>query len=405
MIISKLRNEWSYIVGRVAAMASRPLMLLALKHWGGNDLAATVAVVFLVAMLASAVSGFDTHRRFYRTYFGEQQLRRIQAAYREYYGATTLQIVLVGPLLIGFMAYRFGDLMLAILVAAYFASERLADEAQRFLIFKGNRQEWGWRILAKAMLQLIGVSVVAVSLGPAAGPAVVGLLLVGNLAAYGAKLSRRYLPAKWLDWKIGAAACVNQRIFWLLSMITTFISYLDRVVVMLFQQSDMAVYTILVSSISIVQNAVEYFFISLRRRDILQGQFSLSGIFLNRYFYLLLGIAALVGTAVSWVMLRLYHGIQIDHLELVPIVLLSQVALSVTLVLREIIYWNYSVEHLAYLEGGFILFTVAAAVFLRGNGMGYEAILWTISVFFTMRMGLMIWGIARAKNSELKSEV
>jgi hypothetical protein len=147
---------------------------------------------------------------------------------------------------------------------------------------------------------------------------------------------------------------------------------------------------------SIVQNAVDYFFVSLRRREILQGQLSLSGVFRNRRFYLTLGIAALAGCVASWVMLRLYHGPQMDHLELVPIVLLSQTALSVTLVLREIIYWNHSVRRLVWLEGSFIACTSAAASALRELGQSYEVALGMISVFFTLRMGLMIWGISRA---------
>lgn len=398
MIISKLRAEWSYIVGRFAAMASRPVMLLALKQWGGNDLAATVAVVFLVAMLASAVSAFDTHRGFYQAYFGEHRHRGMEIAYRQYCGATILQLIAVSPLLFGFIIYRFGDPMLGMLVAAYFASERLADEAQRFLIFKGKRQEWGWRILTKALLQMAGASVSTVLLGPNAVHAVLGILLAGNLAAYSTKLPWRYLPAEWQAWKAGATACLNQRLFWLLSMITTCISYLDRIVVMLFQQSDLAVYTILVSSISIVQNAVEYFFMSLRRREILQGRLSLSGVFLDGYFCMIVGIAAVVGSAASWVMLWFYHGNQIDHLKLVPIVLLSQVTLSVSLVLREIIYWNHSVARLAWLEGGVIFCTVTTAVVMHSTSMGYEIVLGMLSIFSTLRMGLLIWGIARAQN-------
>ena len=104
--------------------------------------------------------------------------------------------------------------MLAVLVAAFFASERLADEAQRFLIFKGKRKDWGWLILVKSILQMAGASMSAVLLGPDAAYTVVGLLIVGNLIAYGDKLPWRYLPTQWQAWKAGVAACLNQRLFW-----------------------------------------------------------------------------------------------------------------------------------------------------------------------------------------------
>lgn len=398
MIISKLRCEWTYIVGRVAAMTSRPLMLLTLKHWGGNELAAIVAVAFLLVMLTSAVSAFDCHRGFYQAYFRKQRTRGLPSVYRQYCSATTLQAATVIPLLFGFVAYRFGDLMLATLVTVYFASERLADEAQRFLIFKGQRDEWGTRILTKALLQMTGVSACVVFLGSAALHATIGLLLAGNLIAYGTKLSWRYLPIYWPAWNTGAKACLNQPLFWVLSIITTSISYLDRVVVMLFQQSDMAAYTILVSCMSIIQNAIEYFFLSLRRQDILRGQLTPAEVFFNPHFYIIIGFSAVFGTAASWAMLGLYHGRQIDNLELLPIVLLSQAALSVSLVFREILYWNNSVARLVWHEAIFLLCAVTAAVIIRSRDMGYEVALGIISFLFILRMCLLIWSAARTRS-------
>jgi hypothetical protein len=397
MTTFKLRSELTYIGGRLIALASRPLMLLVLNYWAGNEVAATIAVVFLVTMLATAVSAFDNHRGFYQAYFGCEQSTGVRSSYRLYCGATALQVAVVSPLLAIFLLYWFKDPVIALLVAVYFASERIADEAQRFLIFTGRRQEWGWRIMAKAMIQFIGVSVVAALLGPGATQATIGFLLAGNLAAYGNKLPWRYLPVGRRDWRNGIISCLKQRSFWALSLLSSSISYLDRVVVMLFQQSDMAVYTILVSSMSIVQNAVDYFFVSLRRQDILKGHLSLADIFLNRRFYIILVIAAFIACVVSWVMLHLYHGKEIVHFELVLIVLLSQLVLSVTLVLREIIYWNHSVKQLVLIEGCFIMCTLTAASVLRGMGQGYEVVLGMLSIFFSMRMCLMIWGIARVQ--------
>ncbi len=398
MTISKLRSEWAYVSGRVAALASRPLMLLAINHLGGNELASTVAVVFLVAMLAMAVSAFDTHRHFYQSFFGHRPVRGVRDRYRSYCAATALQIAMVIPLLIGFITYRFNDTLLALLVAGYFASERLADESQRFLIFGRRRQEWGWRIMGKAVIQLFGVTASVALVDSYAAHLSVVCLLVGNLVAYGSKVFKRHLPASLKDWGKAFQTCLQQRLFWLLSMITTAILYLDRVVVMSFQQSDMAAYTILVSSMAIIQNAVDYFFVSIRRRDILQGQLSLRGVFLNRGFCLTLGISALAGCAVSWGMLRLYHGLEIKHIGLIPISLVSQIALAITMVMREIIYWNHSISSLTILEGGFIVSAFVGFYLIHLGGFGYEAALGVTSLLLTFRVFLMAWGISRFKN-------
>jgi hypothetical protein len=379
-------------------MASRPLMLLALNHWGGNDLAATVAVVFLVTLLAMSISGFDTHRLFYQAYFSQPRIRGTRLSHRTYIASTALQIVMVGPLLMVFVGLWFGDSLLALLVTAYFASERLADESQRFLIFDGQRQEWGKCILTKAMLQLAGVFAAVMLLHSAATHLIVVCLLVGNLVAYGSKLSWHDLPWQRKAWHAALYSCFNQRMFWILSVISTLISYLDRVIVMLFQQSDMAVYTILVSCMSIIQNLIEYFFLSFRRRDILQGHLTLKGVFLSKLLYLILLGGAALGAVASIGMLRLYHGGQIDNIELIPIVLLTQLTLAITLLLREIIYWNHRVQHLLMLEIAFVVCSLIAAGLIRLNSLGYEIMLATIFVFFALRMGLMIWGISRAQN-------
>jgi hypothetical protein len=398
MTISKLRSELGYISGRAAAMASRPLMLLALNQWGGNELAATVAVVFLVTLLAMSISGFDTHRPFYQAYFSQLRVSGTRLSYRTYIASTALQIVIVSPFLMVFVGLRFGDALLALLVTAYFASERLADESQRFLIFDGRRQEWGKCILIKAMLQLAGVFAAVMLLHSAATHLVVASLLVGNLVAYGSKLSWHYLPWQRKAWYAALYSCLNQRLFWILSVNSTLISYFDRVLVMFFQQSDMAVYTILVSCMSVVQNAIEYFFMSFRRRTILQGHLTLKGVFLYRRFYLILGGGAAFGVVASVGMLRLYHGSQIDHIELVPIVLLTQLALAISMLMREIIYWNHRVQHLVMLEIAFVVCSLLTAGLIRFNGFSYEVVLAAMSVFFTLRMGLMIWGVSRAHN-------
>lgn len=398
MTISNLRSEWGYIIGRGAAMASRPLMLLALNQWGGNELAASVAVVFLVTLLAMSISGFDTHRPFYRAYFSQFRVSGAGLSYRTYIASTALQIVIVSPLLLVFVGLQFGDSLLALLVTAYFASERLADESQRFLIFDGRRQEWGKRILIKSILQLAGVFVAVMLLHSAATYLVVACLLVGNLVAYGSKLSWHYLPWERKAWYVSLYSCLNQRLFWILSVIGTLISYFDRVLVMFFQQSDMAVYTILVSCMSVVQNAVEYFFMSFRRRIILQGHLTLKGVFLCRGFYLILGGGTALGVVASVGTLWIYHGSQIDHIELVPIVLLTQLALAISMLMREIIYWNHRVQHLLILEIVFVVCSLFTAGLIRFNGFGYEVVLAAMSIFFTLRMALMIWGVSRAHN-------
>lgn len=379
-------------------MASRPLMLLALKQWGSNELAASTAIVFLMTSLAMSVSGFDTHRIFYQTYFNDSRVRGTRYSYRTYLDTIALQILITGPILAFFVGVWFGDFLLALLVSVYFASERLADESQRFLIFAGHRHEWGRCILIKAILQLAGVLSAVLLLHSKATYLIMACLVGANLVAYGTKISWYNMTWHRKAWLTALYSCLNQRLFWILSVINTLISNLDRVVVMLFMPSNMAEYTILVSCMSIVQNFIEYFFLSFRRRDILQGHLTLKGVFHNKRIYLILGAGATLGFIASIAMLWLYHAGQIDHIELIPIVLLTQLSLAITLILREIIYWNHRVQLLLMLEITFVVCSISAAGLIHLNNRSHEMMLATVSVLFTLRMGLMTWVISRAHN-------
>jgi hypothetical protein len=337
-----------------------------------------------------------------RRFFGqEKKYQNIKKKYKIYFKSSVLHIALVAPFFFGFIIYRFEDTLLGVIVIGYFASERLADEAQRFLIFANRRKEWGYRIMAKTVLQILGIGIAVEIFESSAIHWSVLALMIGNLIGYGSKMPYRYLTFQNSELKILIKTTIYQRKFWILSIITTVISYLDRIVVMLFQQTDLAFYTILVSSISIIQNAVDYFFVSLKRKEILQGQIHLKQIFFNHRFYLILSIASIAGLLVSWIMLRLYHSNEIVNFELIPIVLISQITLSITLLIREIIYWNYSIRHLIILDFIFILLVIITAYLINFAGFNYKFVLIGICFLLIFRLLTMIREIL--KNKKFKS--
>ncbi|MBM3206812.1 MAG: hypothetical protein FJZ43_04295 [Candidatus Staskawiczbacteria bacterium] len=389
MIISKIHGEWAYILGRLVALSSRPIILLVLKHWGNEELAVVVAVFFLISILAVAISGFDTHRSFYKLYFGAGRRCRIKDTYKTYCNSILFQIGLVSPLLVGFVFFRFDDLLLSVLLIIFFASERLADEAQRFLIFNRKRKEWGVRIFAKAIFQIIFISILLYFFDLIKPHFIVFVLSIGNLIAYGTKFSVRYLKKIEPCWSKLIIQLRDQRLFWLLSSMTTIISHLDRVIVMIFQQSDLAVYTILVSSMSIIQNLIDYFYISLRRLEILQGKIGLRDVLYSRRFQYTLAIAIFIGCCASFIVLNIYYDMKAYDFELVPIVLVGQISLAVTLLVREIIYWNQNILRLIIAEGCFIV-VVTLGIFLLSNyESGYKTILGLFSLLLILRLVIM----------------
>lgn len=390
MVIFKFKDDGIYILGRGFALSTRPLILLAVNNFGNNDIAADIAIVFILVTLAMAVSGFDTHRIFYKNFFGERLQVGIKRQYQTYVATVVFQILCIAPLLATYLVYAEGSVIFAILVIVYLASERLADESQRFLIFDRRRSEWGWRVSAKSFLQLSGVVIVATLVDNFSQNLVIFPLILGNIAAFIQKVKFNYFPIRYNDFKSAFYACQNQIIFWFLSSTSIFISYLDRVAIMVFQKADIAAYTIMVSALSIMINMVDYFFISFYRQEILQNKLSLHNVFFSKRFLAALAGGAVAGVGACYVMLYLYYGKPFDSWGLLLIVFGNQIILSFTLIVREKIYWSYSINNLIIIEVGFILFSMLIFSLAYIFGLYYVFILFIIFIFYFARLGAMM---------------
>jgi hypothetical protein len=394
-ITSRLKADWAYVSGRTVALSSRPLSLLILNYSGGSDLSSNLALAYLSVALVMAFSGFDTHRSFYESFFGEKRKVGVREKYNIYCSSIVLQLILALPLLFVPINYYLGDLLLFAMVFLYFISEKFADETQRFLIFKGSRQEWGYIILSKGLIQISGIILSCIFISEYLLHLAVSSLILGNLVSY-----RKYIPYTYLKkfkstYITSFKMCLDQKIFFILSIITTTISYIDRIVITLFQRGDLAFYTILVSCISIMQNAVDYFYVSMKRKEILQGKIYLRDTLFDRKFIYTIIISAAVGTTGGTIMIVIYNGASASQFDLVPIVLVGQLLLSITLLLREIIYWSNGIRRLVLIDFIFVMTSIITMVYLRILDTGYKIALISILILLIARLVALVWHIER----------
>jgi hypothetical protein len=395
-VIAKLQGEGGYVLGRAAALGSKPAILLLANHLAGNATASLIAVVFVVVNLAMAASGFNSHRDFYKLYFGEKKQRNLKRNYQSYINATTLQIFLAVIPIFMYMYWRHGQPMLAFVMGVYFASERLADEAQRFLIFQGARAEWGHKIFLKACIQVFGVATAcAVASGEGAATLAVVALAAGNVVPYAGRLRWAHLPKRWSMALDGWRACREQTNYWILSAVTAPIAYMDRIVVIIYKQSDMAMFMLLVSCLSITQNAMEYFFYSMRRKEILQAKLNLREFLFSRSMHAIVGGSAAIGVVLSLIVLNQYSRQSIDYWSLIPIVLISQISLALSMVIRDIIFWNRDIFRLTLLEACFVAAVFVLLLALRAAGADYVVALGVLSALLVGRLTLL-GGLSRA---------
>ncbi|MDC0276879.1 hypothetical protein OAK90_00300 [bacterium] len=383
-----MKPEALYIVGRISALGSRPLLILLLKHFSGNTAAVSIATVFIVLALSLAISGFDSHRNFYKAYFAKKRKRGIKKLYANFISSVVFQILILILPIVGFFIFTQKGILIGLAAALYFASERLADESQRFLIFKTSRSEWGLRIFVKFLIQTVGVLLVCSSLTSTDSVFLGSLaaLTLGNMVGYIKCVNVRYFPCRLKDILEGCRQSMVQANYWVLSMLTTSITYLDRIVVMILNQADVAVFTLVVSSLSLTQNFVEYFYLSFHRASMLQGKLSFGGIFMQGKIYFVIGSGLLVGVVLCVIMVKIYDAQHFNLGLILPMVVISQVAIAATLLAREIAYWALPPRHMIIIESSFFLIAVLSITALHALGYSYVHVLALLSLLYVIRV-------------------
>lgn len=367
-MIGSRRDELIYLAGRAAALGSRPIYLLICNHFFGNAVAAVVASVFLISAMLNALSAFDAHRLYYARHFGGEggSVARAFGQYIHVQFLVGMLAALAGALYFGQVEH---SLWLALFGGLFVTSERLADEVLRFTIFERSRGRWGWLMIGRVAVQMGGIAIVVAARPASAGVVwFVAALLAGNLATFGRYLPRSYvLRSASRSWLFSRHATEAVRLIsrsgllWLLSLATMLSGYLDRIIVLAASKSDLAVFSLIVVSLSVVQNAVEYFYFSQRRRDFLEGSIRLGDVIKSRFFLMIVSSSLAIGIVLTFVMAWLYRGGPDVPILVIMLVAIEQVTIAVSNVVREIAYWNNRLNDI--LRAEIVFFLAVSAIF------------------------------------------
>lgn len=356
MTTSRL-GELAYLTGRAASLGSRPAYLLICNHFFGNAVAAVFASVILVAAMLNAVAGVDSHRVYYARHFGDAEGSTARA-----YGRYIFSQLLVGfvgcCVCAGYFLFVEHSPWLALAAAAFVATERLADEVLRFTLFARARARWGWFMIVRVSAQMVLIGLVVLFRPSLEAGALFALaMLGGNLIAFGRSIPLGFLARTamhpWLIRKQVRAAIrliLGSGLIWVLSLSTMFSGYLDRLIVLASAKTDLAIFSLIVASLSLVQTAVDYFYFSQHRREFLEGRISFIAAVSSRAYRIVIGGALAVGLTLTVINILLYRGA--PHVPVVAIgfVALIQVTLGTSLIVREIAYWNNQLKAILRVE-------------------------------------------------------
>jgi hypothetical protein len=281
----------------------------------------------------------------------------------------TLGCVVVFGVVVGFT----GSLVLAAAGMVYFVSEKLADELFRLRLFERDFRAWGRTSIARSVIQLAGFGAVLGLIGSATPAALAVLVLaMGNFLVFVPQMPSSFgrnlgvLRIRTVGWLAARAAhsVFENWLLWAIALLTSSIGYLDRMVALVLDRSSLPLFMLVVMCFSIVQMAVDYYYLSRHRRDFLEQRISVGSAFASRDFLGSLGGGLALAGLACLVVLRLSRNGAQFPLGYVLVIAVLQVSLALVLIPHEIIYWKHHIGRIFRIE----VFFWASFVFAAFTG-------------------------------------
>jgi hypothetical protein len=340
-----------YTVGRVSAVASRPLVLYLANNFMGDVNAKLIAITLLASSLGLVVSAADSHRGYYARYFSVGKSSSL-ALYK--YLLSLLLTAAAGLLSVfAITVYFSGDLAIGLMAVLLFLGDKLADEVQRFRLFEREFDRWGRSMLTRTALQ-VGVLVLVVLVTKLNGASVAAHVVVFCLAAAGLAVfcpqvpgviwSRR--PSAETTWWIIHRALKylwRSRRLWALMVLSAGVGYLDRGITLFLDRDKIALFMLVVMAFSTVQMSVDFYYISRRRRDFLEKRVLIWEALVSRPFLWCLFFGLAAGLATSATVLVTSEGGEAFPVTYIALIAMMQLGIATTSVPIQILYW-YNLE-------------------------------------------------------------
>ena len=369
-----------FIAGRTAAIGARPAFLLIANTLFGNHPATLVAAAYLIVAGINNSTSAEVHRFYYARFFGSA-LGPAANPFRRYVFALAI-FCAVGTVVCAVYFLKVEtSVMLTVVAVAFLLTEKMVDEGMRFLLFQNRHRRWGLLAIVRVGAQFLALVLLLVYLGfdpvstyatgrspallamawPQAAAAILAAIVVGNAVIIPmivplAALRRLFRNKAMIGdgFGRGARQIVSNLKIWLLSLGLTVSLMLDRSIVMVADKSELAVFSLIVASLSIIPTGIDLFFLSFRRREILESRMNLPRLFASRPFWQVAVAGAVVGVGLAVVNIWLYdHGRAIPF-EILALVVVMQICLAATAIAREVMLWNNLIDRSLRIEMIFV---------------------------------------------------
>jgi hypothetical protein len=399
-----LPEKLIYTGGRVISIAVRPMSLFIANNEFSPDAAQGLAITFLVSTLVMAVIAADPHRRYYALLFSTERPNSSLSFYL--YVTSIVMLMMIGSLITLVVAGNFTDsIFFAASVTLYFISEKLADEVLRLKLFERDLRRWGYLSNLRGLIQLGGLGGLFFLFGKnLPGIAIVLTFALINLIVFVPQLSVYFLKSltqlqiKTVYWLIPRAIrlLISNRILWFIALMGSSVGYLDRIASLVLDKSILPIFALVVMCFSIVQMAVDFYYISPRRRDFLDQDIRLINAMKSREFLVTVTCGftgALIATGCVLYFSNNGHSFPLVYVAAISVL---QTSLAIGLLPTQILYWRLSYRKIFHVEVVFWIFLGFSLLIGHYLGLTLRGFLTLLSLVIIMRLFALMYYAAQA---------
>ncbi len=350
-----------YVIARLAAATLRPFTLLVLgKVLAGENLA-LYAIFLLIIGIGILLCGADPHRVYYDRYF--KGLKNVAFHFSDY--LTKLAILFFWGALVTFVAGIAYGLSVSLIGLAIicFLIEKSFDEIQRFCLFEQNFSKWSRIILVRVSLNHIAIALLGfahfrlgVTISLPLFLSVITLASAVSLTSAWTRADGSLLAllsyCRIIVHRVKRSLRSFHLILWDLTRVSSLgaVNHLDRVIVGFVDTTVLASMTLLNMCFGFVQQAVDMFFTSRVRGDLLRADIRVSSLFFNRSLSLAIAAGVCAGFLAMYAS-RFVAGGRFDYsLEFVTFYLFLHVTISLTAIFQQMVYWGSGLQRSFVIE-------------------------------------------------------
>lgn len=392
------------------SVTARPLCLFLVNNWLLKSSAESLAIAFLATAIAMAFIAADPHRRYYASLFLNSKKNNGFSFYL--YATSILWLMIFGSLLVfGVTVYFDKSIIFSGFVVCYFISEKIADEILRLRLFKRDLNLWGRESAIRGLIQLVSIIIFTIILGKAISiEFIIFLLTLSNFIVFRPRLSKKLFRIKKLFrltiiYRLSYRALrlmVTNRTLWFIALMGSSYGYLDRIFSLVLDQSLLPMLALVVMSFSVLQMSVDFYFISPKRREILEGNISLTSAMQSKQFLLCLIIGFTISIILaSFVLWFSANGIDFPGENIIAIAVI-QISLAIVILPYQILYWTEHYIWIFHIEIIFCGLIFVASLFGHLLQLGLTDFLYLFAVIILFRTLAVIYFASKFEPSRIK---